>query len=154
MFVRRKGKLQMIYLVENGRCKLGEKHTHNTFFKVHVKSTEIENIPLNRRGWSACFQHLLSTGKFDNWRQRGSSALFISLSALDRSLLGSGSRSLAKIYSRTLRVTHGSHAPAGGKQWALQPRWKTRKFSARLVKHVGNIRGTGKFAWKCSDIFH
>lgn len=80
---------------------------------MYVESTEIENIPLNRRGWSACSQHLLSIGKFDNWRQRGRSALFISLSALDRSLLGSGSRSLTKIYSHKLCVTHGSYALAG-----------------------------------------
>jgi len=132
-----KRQMQMIYLVKNVCYKLRRSIYTLSFFRVHVKSTEIENISLNRRGWSACFQHLLSIGKFDNWRQRGRSALFISLSALDRSLLGPGSRSLAKIYSRMLRVTHGSHASAGGSNGPCNLEGK-RENSRRSVKHVGN----------------
>lgn len=148
-----KRQMQMVYLIENGHQRF-RRSTYNTFsfFQVYVESTEIENIPLNRRGWSACSQHLLSIGKFDNWRQRGRSALFISLSALDRSLLGSGSRSLTKIYSRKLCVTHGFHALAG-KAMGLATSMGNAKILCAFGKARRKYNGAGKFSQKCSDIY-
>lgn len=149
-----KRQMQMIYLIKNDHQRL-KRSTYNTFsfFQAYVESTEIENIPLNRRGWSACSQHLLSIGKFDNWRQRGRSALFISLSALDRSLLGSGSRSLTKIYSRKLCVTHGFHALAG-EAMGLATSMGSAKILCAFGKARRKYNGAGKFLQKCSDAFH